>query len=193
MANLPLAFIELLGGAVLVDAAIKGASIADVVKGQATQKPITGISSGAAPAAGTNVSGPAQAEQMLAAARASLGGHYNQGNHNAVGDTAARIKQLGTDCSGFISYLMGPNGAGLWSASYATPGIGTAPNLQSGQGTYVTIWNNPAPGNAGHVFIDILGQFFESAGGVGVHQMSAAQAQSYLHTGQYQPYHPQGL
>lgn len=42
MANLPLAFAELLVGGVLIDAGIKGASIADVVKGQAAVTPLSG-------------------------------------------------------------------------------------------------------------------------------------------------------
>ena len=109
---------------------------------------------------------PAGAQRMLAAARAVIGSSYNQGNHDAVSDAPAMIMQLGTDCSGFVSYLMGPNGAGLWSQSYVTNTMSAAPNLQPGIGTaghYVTIYNNPLPGNAGHVFIDIDGQWFEDA------------------------------
>ncbi len=51
MANLVLAFAELLGGAIILDAGIKGDSIANVVKGQATQNPIN------PPAAATTSSG----------------------------------------------------------------------------------------------------------------------------------------
>ena len=57
----------------------------------------------------------------------------------------------------------------------------------------MTIYNNPAPGAQGHVFMQILNQWFESAGGIGIHQMSDAQAQSYLNSGQYSAYHPNGL
>lgn len=42
MANLPLAFAELLGGAILLDAAIKGDTIANVVTGKATAHPLPG-------------------------------------------------------------------------------------------------------------------------------------------------------
>lgn len=45
MANLVLAFAELLGGAVILDAAIKGDSIGNVVRGTATQNPIGDSSS----------------------------------------------------------------------------------------------------------------------------------------------------
>jgi hypothetical protein len=138
----------------------------------------------------TGLSGSAR---MLAAAKAAVGGAYNQGNHDAVSDSASQIQQVGTDCSGFVSYLMGPNGIGDWSQSYATPSIPTAPGMQPGQGSYVTIWNNPNPGNAGHVWIEILGQYFESSGSGGVHQMDQAEVNDYLKSGQYQPFHPAGM
>lgn len=62
MANLPLAFGELLVAAILIDSAIKGDSIANVVRGVATQQPLSlggsaaAASSGgaAAPAVNTN-------------------------------------------------------------------------------------------------------------------------------------------
>jgi hypothetical protein len=133
------------------------------------------------------------AAKMLAAAKAALGGAYNQGNHNAVSDTGSQIQQQGTDCSGFVSYLMGPNGLGAWSQSYVTPGIPSAPDLQPGKGSYVTIWNNPNPGNSGHVWIEILGQYFESSGSGGVHQMDQGEVDSYLKSGEYQPFHPAGM
>jgi hypothetical protein len=156
------------------------------------------FSSGALPTAfdvsgvggATGLSGAAK---MLAAAKAALGGVYNQGNHDAVSDNASQIQQQGTDCSGFVSYLMGPNGIGDWSQSYATPSIPSAPGMQPGQGSYVTIWNNPNPGNAGHVWIEILGQYFESSGSGGVHQMDQAEVNEYLKSGQYQPFHPAGM
>lgn len=46
MANLVLAFAELAIGAVVIDAAIKGDSITNVVQGKATQNPVTGLGSG---------------------------------------------------------------------------------------------------------------------------------------------------
>ncbi len=138
----------------------------------------------------TGLSGAAR---MLAAAQAALGGAYNQGNHDAVSDSASQIQQQGTDCSGFVSYLMGPNGIGDWSQSYVTPDIPTAPDIQPGKGSYVTIWNNANPGDAGHVWIEILGQYFESAGSTGVHRMDQSEVNMYLGSGQYQPFHPAGM
>jgi hypothetical protein len=149
---------------------------------------------GPAPLAGAGqTTGLSGAAKMLAAAKAALGGGYNQANHNAVSDSASEIQRLGTDCSGFVSYLMGPNGIGDWSQSYVTPDIPSAPGLQPGKGSYVTIWNNPNPGDAGHVWIEILGQYFESSGSGGVHQMDQAEVNSYLNSGQYQPLHPAGM
>jgi hypothetical protein len=138
----------------------------------------------------TGLSGAAR---MLSAAQAAVGGAYNQGNHDAVSDTASQIQQQGTDCSGFVSYLMGPNGIGDWSQSYATPSIPTAPGIEPGKGSYVTIWNNSNPGNAGHVWIEIMGQYFESSGSGGVHQMDPSEVNQYLNSGQYQPFHPAGM
>jgi hypothetical protein len=140
-----------------------------------------------------SASGLSGAARMLAAAKAALGGTYNQGNHDAVSDTGSQIQQQGTDCSGFVSYLMGPHGIGAWSQSYVTPSIPSAPDLQSGKGSYVTIWNNPNPGNSGHVWIEILGQYFESSGSGGVHQMDQGEVDSYLKSGEYQPFHPAGM
>jgi hypothetical protein len=137
--------------------------------------------------------GSSGAAKMLAAAQAALGGAYNQGNHDAVSDTAGQILQDGTDCSGFVSYLMGPNGIGDWSQSYATPDIPTAPDIQAGPGSYVTIWNNANPGNAGHVWIEILGQYFESAGSTGVHRMDQSEVSRYMSSGECQPFHPAGM
>jgi hypothetical protein len=138
----------------------------------------------------TGLSGAAK---MLAAAKAALGGSYNQANHDAVSDSASQIQQQGTDCSGLVSFLMGPSGSGDWSQSYATPGIPTAPGIEPGQGSYVTIWNNPNPGNAGHVWIEILGQYFESSGRGGVHQMDQSEVDTYLNSGGYRPFHPAGM
>lgn len=181
---------------------------AQLASAQATQSPAatgaagdTGLSpftSGAVPTSlGLSNTGSATglsgATRMLAAAKAALGGTYSQGNHDAVSDTGSQIQQLGTDCSGFVSYLMGPNGIGDWSQSYATPSIPTAPGMQPGKGSYVTIWNNPNPGNSGHVWIEILGQYFESSGSGGVHQMDQGEVNRYLSSGQYQPFHPAGM
>ena len=53
MANLVLSFAELLAGAVLLDAAIKGDSIANVITGKATSHPLAGSSSSSGSTTGT--------------------------------------------------------------------------------------------------------------------------------------------
>jgi hypothetical protein len=167
-------------------ASAQGAASASPTAGSALPPFSPGLAAGA-------TTGSSAAARMLAAAQAALGGAYNQGNHDAVSDTAGQIRQQGTDCSGFVSYLMGPNGIGEWTQSYATPGIPSAPDIQPGKGSYVTLWNNPNPGDAGHVWIEIMGQYFESAGSTGVHQMDQSEVNRYLSSGEYQPFHPVGM
>ena len=193
-ANLPVAFGALLAGGLLIDKGAAAAKAAFAGTTSSSSPSSSSTSTSTSTVSTQPTTGPAAAERMLAAAQAATGGPYSQANHStAIGHLGSWLKQFGTDCSGFVSYLMGPAGAHLWSSSYATPAIPTAPNVQAGPGTYVTIYNNPAPGNEGHVFIQILGQWFESAGGVGIHQMTAGEASQYLGTGSYTAYHPDGL
>ena len=133
------------------------------------------------------------AKRVLQAAIAALGGPYTQAFHDAVNDTGAGIKRHGTDCSGFVSYLMGPNGLNIWSQSYATPSINNAPSMRPGGGVQITIYNDPRPGNSGHVWIKVLERYFECAGGIGVHEMTKAEADAYLATGRYTTLHPAGF
>lgn len=141
------------------------------------------------------VSGDAQ--KLLGMIHQVLGGAYNQGNHADIGESAKQIRAQGTDCSGFISWLMGPSGLGLWQTSLATPQIANAPGMVAGRGQSVTVWNNRQAGNAGHVFIQIGQQFFASEGGAGIRQISTQEAMNYIQHGSdggtYQALHPQGL
>ena len=57
MANLPLAFAELLAGAVVIDAGIKGDSIANVIRGVAKQQPLPGAGSGSTGSTGSTGGG----------------------------------------------------------------------------------------------------------------------------------------
>lgn len=191
-ANLPVAFGALLAGGLLIE---KGAKAAKAAFPSSSSSSTTATGTGTGSVNTTQpASGPDAAVKMLAAAQNATGGPYSMANHaTAFGKAGSWLKQFGTDCSGFISYLMGPQGAGVWNSSYTTPLIPTAPNLQPGTGTYVTIFNNPAPGSAGHAFIEILGQWFESSGGQGIHQMTPSEAQGYINSGNYNPYHPTGL
>ena len=138
--------------------------------------------------------GPDAAMKILAMAIGAEGGGYSQFNHaTAFLDSPTELAAAGTDCSGYVSWLMGPEGLAVWPAPLATPGIPAAPDLQAGQGQYVTVWNNPLPGTAGHVWIVIMGRAFESAGGVGIHEMSSGEVRMYQAQGVYVPFHPVGL
>lgn len=146
-------------------------------------------------AAQAQVGGDAQ--KLLGMIHQVLGGAYNQGNHADIGENARQIRAQGTDCSGFVSWLMGPSGLGIWNTSLATPAIDTAPGMMPGRGRQVTVWNNKQPGNAGHVFIQIGNQYFASEGGVGIRQISSQEALNYIQHGSdggtYQALHPRGL
>lgn len=205
MANLPLAFLELLVGAVVIDAGIKGDSIVNVVRGAGTFNPVgTGADSAPAaapPGSGGNVSAVApsasaqlKATTMLAAAKSVVGGPYSTAGHaSAFSETAAQIKQAGTDCSGFVSYVLGK--AGIITSPQTTVTLPDQPNILPGQGQLVTMWNRPLPGNSGHVIIDIMGQWFESGGqiGNGIVQMTDQQAHDELAGGGFDPLHPAGM
>lgn len=137
------------------------------------------------------------AQKLLGMIHQVAGAAYNQGNHSAALESAKQVRAQGTDCSGFVSWLMGPSGLGIWNTSYATPAIATAPGLQPGRGQQITVWNNKQPGNAGHVFIQIGNAYFASEGGVGVRQISTQEALNYIRNGSdggaYQALHPKGL
>jgi Phage tail lysozyme len=139
-------------------------------------------------------SGGQAAMNVLALAQAAIGGPYSQANHaTAFDQTAGWVQANGTDCSGFASWLMGPQGLGIWSEPYTTPAIPTAPDMQRGQGAQITLWNNPAAGDAGHVWLEILGLYYASEGGVGIHQLPPSEVQTYLASGLYSPWHPTGM
>jgi hypothetical protein len=61
MANLVLAFAEILAGAIVLDAGIKGDSIANVIQGKATQHPLAAATGGTGSAAATGSGGSAAA------------------------------------------------------------------------------------------------------------------------------------
>ena len=160
-------------------------------QGAPVDSPVAGQGPGVTP--GTTLTA-----KLLRMAQMVVGAPYNQGNFAAAIDHGAGfIKSGGVDCSGFVSWLMGPQGLGIWNHAYATPNIPNAPGLQQGQGNHITIWNNDQPGNAGHVFIQFADRYFASEGGVGVRQLPASEVQMYLTQGSdgghYVPFHPKGL
>ncbi len=70
--------------------------------------------------------------------------------------------QSGYDCSGFVSAVL--HAGGYLSSPQDTTTLPTAAGIESGPGQYVTIYDRDEPGQAGHVIIDINGQFYESGG-----------------------------
>ena len=134
-------------------------------------------------------------QRLLQLAIAVEGTPYSTGGHATVFNyTATELRASATDCSGFVSWLMGPQGLNIWRQPLATPAIPTAPSLVAGQGQYVTIWNNPLPEQAGHVWISILGHYFEEGGKQrNEHEMTASEAQYYWASGQFVPFHPAGM
>jgi Transglycosylase SLT domain len=147
------------------------------------------------PLAGTGHTGLAGAETMLAAARSAVGGPYSQANHDSFGKTADELRSGGTDCSGFVSWVLDQIDPGFGNQTTVTlPG---QPGIVQGIGKYVTMWDRPLPGDEGHVIIDILGNWFESGGNSadnpsgGISQMT--QPQGELAGGGFQPFHLEGM
>ena len=147
--------------------------------------------------AGNGQTGLAGAVTMLLAAYSAVGGPYSQANHDSFGQTAADLRRAGTDCSGFVSWVLDQVYPGFGNQTTVTlPG---QPGVQFGVGHYVTMWDRPLPGNQGHVIINILGTWFESGGNTtynpagGIAPMSETQAVGEVAGGGFLPYHLQGL
>lgn len=147
--------------------------------------------------AGTGRTGLAGAETMLVAAFSAVGGPYSQANHGSFGQTAAELRRAGTDCSGFVSWVLNQVDPGFGTQTTVT--LPDQPGILPGVGQYVTMWDRPLPGNQGHVIINILGTWFESGGNSaynpagGISPMSEAQAVGELTGGGFLPYHLKDL
>jgi hypothetical protein len=147
--------------------------------------------------AGTGQTGLAGAETMLVAAFSAVGGPYSQANHDSLGQTAADLRGAGTDCSGFVSWVLDQVDPGFGNQTTVT--LPAQPGIQPGVGQYVTMWDRPLPGDQGHVIINILGTWFESGGNTtynpagGISPMSEAQAVGELTGGGFLPYNLKGL
>jgi cell wall-associated NlpC family hydrolase len=152
-------------------------------------------------AAMTDTSGPAggiatsaddpRIQAMLQQASSLVGEPYVWGGGHGGWGT-----QAGYDCSGFVSAVL--HAGGYLSSPQDTTSLPSAAGMQSGPGQYVTVYDRDQPGQAGHVIIDIDGQFYESGGehgswggGGGVQQISTPSA-AYLSTFNV-VLHPQGL
>jgi len=143
--------------------------------------------------AATGQTGLASAETMLVAAWSAVGGQYSQANHDSFGQTAADLRRAGTDCSGFVSWVLDQVDPGFGNQTTVT--LPDQAGIQPGVGRYVTMWDRPLPGDLGHVIINILGTWFESGGSTtfnpagGIAPMSEAQAVGELTGGGFLPYH----
>jgi hypothetical protein len=146
---------------------------------------------------GTGPTGLAGAETMLVAAWSAVGGPYSQANHDSFGQTAADLRHAGTDCSGFVSWVLDQIDPGFGNQTTVT--LPDQPGIQPGVGKYVTMWDRPLPGDSGHVIINILGTWFESGGNTtfnpagGIAPMSERQAVGELTGGGFLPYRLKGL
>jgi hypothetical protein len=147
--------------------------------------------------AGTGQTGLAGAETMLVAAYSAVGGPYSQGNHDSLGQSAADLRRAGTDCSGFVSWVLDQVDPGFGDQTTVT--LPDQPGVLPGVGQYVTMWDRPLPGDQGHVIINILGTWFESGGNTaynpagGIATISETQAVGELTGGGFLPYHLKGL
>ena len=151
----------------------------------------TGMSAtGAAGGSATSASDP-RIEAMINEANSLIGKPYVWGGgHNDFGP------QAGYDCSGFVSAVL--HAGGYLSSPEDTTTMPGGAGIESGPGQYVTIYDRDAPGQEGHVIIEIDGQFYESGGeqgswggGGGVEKIATPSA-AYLSTFN-QILHPAGL
>ena len=123
MANLPLAFAEILAGAIVIDAGIKGDSIANVVKGVATQQPLPG--GGAASASG----GPGSAGSSTGSSPFPGGWTPNRADQGYDGTFRG---QLTAPVSGTVTYATGSDpgwqggGALVLQADQAISGLASS-------------------------------------------------------------------
>ncbi len=68
----------------------------------------------------------------------------------------------GYDCSGFVSAVL--HAGGYLASPQTTDTLPSQPEIKTGPGRYVTIFDRTAAGAQGHVIIDLNGTFFESGG-----------------------------
>jgi hypothetical protein len=182
-ANLAFMFAGLAAGAVVIDYGVKqlkpafASSSAAASTSSSTTGPVQGVI------------GPPVAEKMLAAAQAAS--RLNLPYSTSV-QTSGLLAGFRQDCSGFVSWILSQADPNFGDQTTVT--IPGSPGIQSGPGSYVTIWNRPLAGQAGHVIIEILGQWFESGGqnGTGPAEITPDQAASEI-AGGLTPLHPTGL
>lgn len=194
MASLPLLFGCVLAGGVVIHYGTKELS------GTWASASSSG-GSASTPATIDPADAPAAAQKALQRAQALVGSPYSQAGHASAFDAAAaEVLKLGTDCSGALSTVLGPLGAGILSSPQTTQTLPDAAGIQSGAGQYITIYDRDTGAtNEEHMIFNILGNWFEEGGNStfnpsgGFSQLTAAQAQGELDGGDFQQYHPQGM
>ena len=92
---------------------------------------------------------------MIRAADGLLGTPYVYGGGHGAGG--------GLDCSGFVSAVL--RSGGYLNGAVTTEGFAGQPEIASGPGRYVTIYDRTGCGANEHVIININGRFYESGGG----------------------------
>jgi cell wall-associated NlpC family hydrolase len=109
---------------------------------------------------GAAMTGDARVQAMVSMANSLIGKPYVWGGgHSGWGP------QSGYDCSGFVSAVL--HAGGYLSSPADTTSLPSQPNILAGPGQYVTIYDRDGTGQAGHVIIQIAGQFYESGGQAG--------------------------
>lgn len=161
MANLVLSFAELLVGAVVLDAAIKGDTIANVVKGAATQHPLTAGSgsSGASGQGGTGSLAPGTYTNPLPGAttgRIDQGVDYTGRQFLAPGKAKILVSNqsdAGWAGGGYLAYqlLDGPlAGAVGYFAEGIAPRVNVGDVVQGGTVLGIPV-RNPYNGTVGNI------------------------------------------
>jgi hypothetical protein len=125
MANLVLAFGELVAGGVLIDAAVKGASIPDVIRGVATSSnPASTTTAGSSTAATTTSTGPSSIPAPAGGGTAI--GEVTYGDLNAL---ASRMGWDSSQVADWISVIEKESGGRLTAQNPTSPAYGIAQGI----------------------------------------------------------------
>ena len=104
--------------------------------------------------------GGTRVQAMISMANSLVGKPYVWGGGHSGWGT-----QSGYDCSGFVSAVL--HAGGYLSQPADTTSLPSQAGILSGPGQYVTIYDRDGSGQAGHVIIEMAGQFYESGGAAG--------------------------
>jgi hypothetical protein len=127
---------------------------------------------------GSQAGANARLQSMLTMAQLLEGEPYVWGGGHSTWTVSA-----GYDCSGFVSAVL--HAGGYLSAPVTTRALPSQPDMETGPGALVTIFDrtDATSATADHVIIDLDGQWWESGGltGAGVHRIAAVSPE-YLAT-----------